>query len=274
MEEIDEGLGELKGEVKISAVVASDPHAWKRNLDDIEEEVTKLSNYADEYDCDELWIAGDICSLDYAQLVADSEFEKKKIVPGNHDTLDRNTLEKNGLLGEDVECNDRLEWEEEVGSEKQKFSISHKPHDFDTRINWSRVMDYWHQQKDVIVHGHSHMSRYRATDENILVIGCGSTFRNFYEPLNPRRSCQILKVNSHVKVSEIDMEKDEKVLEKKFGRTDDGFEEMESIGKDYQEKVYPKSYPKEMHFKDHRNKMYQRDFQKELYRQGVNDPNF
>lgn|GEM_PF-5989787 len=264
------------------AAVVGDPHAEKRRSEVIQEEVNELERYGRKFGCDEIWIAGDIGTLEYVELIVNSDFEKKRIVPGNHDNdkIDRSTIEKNGFLKEDVEFDCSLNWKELVDGQELDFSISHRPHYFDTRINHSKIMNHWHRMKDVIIHGHSHMSKYRTTDENILAIGCGSTYENFYEPLNPERSFQILEVNSDIRVSEIDLEEDGKVLEKVFEVTEDGIKPKESWGKDYQEKVGGK-YRRELYIEEDwemRPGSFSIDsHRKELerpYDRGIDRPNF
>lgn len=239
MEGMSEQLEILPQEEKKSFAIISDPHYERRGPYDVEDEIKRIEKYSDQYDCEELLVAGDIGTLADIECLIDSDFEKKRLVPGNHDRWNKITLEKNSLLPKDVDCEEKLNWTIDVGKDEYQISMSHRPHDFGTRVSYLKGIDNRHHKDDILIHGHSHMSHYRPLENSLLALGCGSTYRNFYTPPSfPDKSFQILDINSKVKVREIDLEEDDVVLEKIFQRENGCFKEKKGWKRGYYDKLF------------------------------------
>ncbi|MFP4045949.1 MAG: metallophosphoesterase family protein [Candidatus Aenigmatarchaeota archaeon] len=236
----DNQFGLYPEEDKKPVAVISDTHYERRSPPAVEEEIKQIENYGDIYGCEELWAAGDIGSISDVEKLIDSDFETIRLVPGNHDHWDEITLKKNSLLLDDIHCHEKLDWELEIGSDNYKICMSHRPHDFGTRVSYEEGMDCDYSNYDILVHGHSHMSHFRPLEEKVVALGCGSTHKNFYMPSRfPRRSMQVLEINSAIDIKEIDIERDEVVLEKLFKKTKDGgFEESVEWRQGHYDKLF------------------------------------
>lgn len=218
-------------------LIASDTHLqWN---DDTEGIVDTIEEYSEEYDCDELVLAGDIGAWDDVEAFLESDMDGGYIAGGNHDHWTEDDEDRDV---DDYEIGRTLAWQDdETGF---RFALSHYPADF----GQSPVKDRSSETLgpyDIVIHGHSHMPRDRIVDDS-LVLGTGSLYRNYNTKDHlPDRSFHVLELDDGIALKHIDYDSGD-IVEEKYFSVEDGIEQTSAVWTwdgDLDDRFYSESLP-------------------------------
>lgn len=201
-------------------LLVADPH-YERERDPADDS-ERLGTLYEDYDCDEVLVAGDVGSFEDVEAMLEGEYEATA-VRGNNDTWDVDAYEHDGTFryladGGRVFYADEAAW----NAGPYTVQMQHRPHDFNIRATSGRDAEP-DTDADIVIHGHSHMPAYRVLGDGTLAVGAGSLSQNYHVADGlPDRSVQVVEIDADVTVHHIDADTEE-VVETVTFRYDDGF---------------------------------------------------
>lgn len=226
-----------------------------------------MDHYVDAYDCDELWVGGDVGDdiQDLAPVLT-ADVDHVRMVPGDEDDwYDPDIVEDGALHDEAVAdaldgtaydagdvadhvCAPGLQWEVAVDGRTYTVAMTHTYDTFGLSSPKEGPDDYDRcpdrlDGTDVAIYGHGHQPWSRAIC-GTLVVGCGSTYSNYdMVAAFPEESVHIIEFGDEVRTRHLDRDavsmsdvpgmdqddlEDAEVFEqRRFKRNGNGFEELE-----------------------------------------------
>lgn len=229
---------------------------------------TWISQYAEEFGADDLWVGGDSGNKkDVEALLGDSldptkipegdprenyGFDQTKLVIGDEDesvSADHIGWYAAMIQDEDDGLQRRMEEDQHVEYGRKVSTVvpaerpylvemAHEPYEFG--LDWTTkeedLSGYTQHQLDqpkVVLYGHVHTPCARVV-RNSVAIGMGSTAKNYANGEQqvwgetPERSMFVVSFSDDVDVYHIDLENDELFEYQRFEQTKHGFEEVDS----------------------------------------------